>query len=85
MPKSLILSALTGAMMLTTVSSVSAAGGDIDIPRQNWSWDGIFGTFDRAEAQRGLQVYKEVCAGCHSLPLRRLSQSDAARLHRESD
>ena len=41
MPKSLILSALTGAMMLTTVSSVSAAGGDIDIPRQNWSWDGI--------------------------------------------
>ena len=27
MPKSLILSALTGAMMFTTVSSVSAAGG----------------------------------------------------------
>lgn len=29
--------------------------------------DGPFGTFDRQQLQRGLQVYKEVCAGCHSL------------------
>ena len=33
----------------------------------DWSFDGIFGTFDRAELQRGLQVYKESCAACHSL------------------
>jgi ubiquinol-cytochrome c reductase cytochrome c1 subunit len=26
-----------------------------------------FSTFDRAQLQRGFQVYKEVCAGCHSL------------------
>ena len=31
--------------------------------------DGPFGTFDRQQLQRGLQVYKEVCAGCHSLTL----------------
>ena len=31
--------------------------------------DGIFGRFDRAQLQRGFQVYKEVCAGCHSLRL----------------
>lgn len=44
-----------------------AAGGDVAIPAQNWSFDGIFGTYDRASMQRGLQVYKEVCAACHGL------------------
>jgi ubiquinol-cytochrome c reductase cytochrome c1 subunit len=29
--------------------------------------DGAFGRFDRAQLQRGFQVYKEVCAACHSL------------------
>ncbi len=31
--------------------------------------DGMFGTFDRAQLQRGFQVYKEVCSACHSLRL----------------
>jgi ubiquinol-cytochrome c reductase cytochrome c1 subunit len=31
--------------------------------------DGPFGKFDRQQAQRGFQVYKEVCAACHSLKL----------------
>ncbi|WP_309601782.1 cytochrome c1 [Sphingomonas sp.] len=29
--------------------------------------NGPLGKFDRAQLQRGLQVYTEVCAGCHSL------------------
>ncbi|MGX7951083.1 cytochrome c1 [Tsuneonella sp. HG249] len=29
--------------------------------------DGPFGTWDIAQLQRGMQVYKEVCAACHSL------------------
>ena len=29
--------------------------------------DGPFGKFDRAQLQRGFQVYQEVCAACHSL------------------
>jgi ubiquinol-cytochrome c reductase cytochrome c1 subunit len=33
------------------------------------SSDGPFGKFDRAQLQRGFQVYKEVCAACHSLRL----------------
>ena len=28
---------------------------------------GITGTFDRKQLQRGFQVYKEVCSGCHSI------------------
>jgi ubiquinol-cytochrome c reductase cytochrome c1 subunit len=37
------------------------------LPKQNWSFSGPLGTFDRAAAQRGFQVYKEVCSNCHSL------------------
>lgn len=29
--------------------------------------DGAFGKFDKAQLQRGFQVYKEVCSTCHSL------------------
>jgi len=29
--------------------------------------DGAFGKFDKQQLQRGFQVYKEVCANCHSL------------------
>ncbi len=35
--------------------------------KTKWSFEGIFGTFDRASLQRGYQVYQEVCAGCHSV------------------
>lgn len=36
----------------------------------SWANDagfGVFGTFDRGQLQRGYQVYKEICSGCHSL------------------
>jgi ubiquinol-cytochrome c reductase cytochrome c1 subunit len=36
-------------------------------PHQSWSFSGPFGTFDRASAQRGLQVYLQVCSACHSM------------------
>ncbi|QNE30800.1 cytochrome c1 [Sphingomonas sp. NBWT7] len=29
--------------------------------------EGLFGKFDRQQLQRGLKVYQEVCAACHSL------------------
>ncbi len=31
--------------------------------------DGLMGHYDQQQLQRGFQVYKEVCAGCHSLSL----------------
>ena len=54
-----------------TISGVSAfaAGGGVVPPKQEWSWTGFTGTFDKKQLQRGLQVYTEVCAGCHSLNL----------------
>jgi ubiquinol-cytochrome c reductase cytochrome c1 subunit len=33
----------------------------------SFTTDGPFGHFDRQQLQRGFQVYKEVCSGCHSL------------------
>lgn len=47
--------------------------GDVDLtkalPPQKmiWPFEGIFGQVDIAAAQRGFQVYKEICSGCHSL------------------
>ena len=35
----------------------------------NFSFEGPFGTFDRAQLQRGYKVYKEVCSNCHSMNL----------------
>jgi len=35
--------------------------------RHNWTFDGPFGTYDPEQLQRGLQVYREVCAACHGL------------------
>ena len=46
-----------------------AAGEALPPPKQNWSFGGLFGTFDRGALQRGYQVYNEVCAGCHGLRL----------------
>ena len=39
------------------------------LPKHEWSFKGITGTFDRAALQRGYKVYREVCSGCHSMKL----------------
>jgi cytochrome c1 len=46
-----------------------ASGETPRAPKQEWSFNGLFGTYDRASAQRGFQVYKEVCSGCHGMNL----------------
>ncbi|MDR6853197.1 ubiquinol-cytochrome c reductase cytochrome c1 subunit [Sphingomonas sp. BE123] len=38
-------------------------------PAGGFSFEGAFGTYDKRQLQRGMQVYKEVCAACHSLRL----------------
>jgi ubiquinol-cytochrome c reductase cytochrome c1 subunit len=60
--------AAAGLIALGLANGPARAAGDaVEIPSQNWSFAGVFGTFDRGELQRGFQVYKEVCSGCHSL------------------
>lgn len=57
------------AALAAGATAVGAALEKPEVPDRAWSWNGPFGTFDRAELQRGLQVYTEVCASCHSLRL----------------
>ncbi|MGF1641447.1 MAG: cytochrome c1 [Rhodospirillales bacterium] len=63
------LSIAAGAVLLVGLSGPAAAATAPAPPAQDWSFSGIFGTFDRGELQRGLQVYREVCASCHSMNL----------------
>lgn len=37
--------------------------------RMSWTFSGPFGSFDRAQLQRGFKVFREVCSSCHSLNL----------------
>ena len=60
--------------LLVTCALTAMAGGvayansEAEHPnKQHWQFDGVRGTVDRQSAQRGLQVYKEVCSACHGL------------------
>ena len=56
-----------GILMSAISFSAFSEEKKIDFLETNWSFEGIFGTFDRASLQRGYQVYQEVCSGCHSV------------------
>ena len=55
------------AAALLVAPAAMAAEGHIELKHREWPTSGIFGSFDRAATQRGLQVYREVCAACHGL------------------
>jgi cytochrome c1 len=76
------LKALLAVVLSLTAAGLASAEESKTAARhpepQTWVWDGVFGKFDRQQLQRGYQVYKEVCAVCHSMHLvsfRNLSQS----------
>jgi len=66
---------LIGAVSLTgltlgSTTIASAAGGyesDYEMVHKHWHFKGMRGTYDKAAAQRGYQVYREVCSSCHAL------------------
>ena len=65
--KTLAAAALAGAMALAAPALAQEEAPKP--PPQNWSFSGIFGGLDLAAAQRGFQVYSEVCSNCHSMNL----------------
>jgi ubiquinol-cytochrome c reductase cytochrome c1 subunit len=50
-------------------ATTQPAADEEQITRQDWPFQGAFGTYDRAALQRGFQVYKQVCSACHSMNL----------------
>ncbi|WP_245944944.1 cytochrome c1 [Pelagibacterium lacus] len=68
MLKKTILGAIAFASLaLLGGGAVQAADEYAHTDQQNWSFAGVFGTYDQNQLQRGFQVYREVCSSCHGL------------------
>jgi len=67
--KKMLVTAAVALSALTAGVAAIAADAEEHPPHRHWHFQGPFGTYDRAAAQRGYQVYAEVCAACHSLQL----------------
>uniref|UniRef100_A0A1I7UC14 Cytochrome c domain-containing protein n=1 Tax=Caenorhabditis tropicalis TaxID=1561998 RepID=A0A1I7UC14_9PELO len=48
-------------------NSVSASGDNVHPYALPWAHSGPFSSFDIASVRRGYEVYKQVCAACHSM------------------
>jgi ubiquinol-cytochrome c reductase cytochrome c1 subunit len=57
------------AAVIGLVAPAVQASEGTALPKLSWSFSAPFGTYDRGALQRGFQVYKEVCAACHSMNL----------------
>lgn len=60
---------LTVGVLDAAPKAAFAAGAGPVPPQGDFTFTGFFGTFDRGELQRGLQVYKEACSSCHGMDL----------------
>ncbi len=58
---------VAAALLFGLQAGAALAAEGKELPERDWSFSGIFGQFDRGAMQRGLQVYREVCSGCHGL------------------
>lgn len=60
---------LAGGLLLSLSLPLANANAsdEIQLPHRHWSFQGMTGTFDRMQLQRGFQVYREVCSACHGL------------------
>ena len=73
----LVAVTLTAAPVAAQEEQATAPAGEAaasshatpEIAKEPWTFAGVFGTFDRNQLQRGFQVFKEVCASCHSMRL----------------
>ncbi|MFM9852327.1 MAG: cytochrome c1 [Sphingomonadaceae bacterium] len=65
----LLISASMGGVAYLTTPHVESAEHEFHLAPKavSFSFEGPFGKYDRAQLQRGFQVYKEVCSACHSL------------------
>lgn len=65
----LLVSAAMGAFAFVSEPPAKTAEKTFHLlPKEvEFSFNGPLGKYDRAQLQRGLQVYREVCSACHSL------------------
>jgi len=66
--KTLLAASVLGAgLALGGTTGAIAAGKQALAEDIDFSFEGIFGKFDRAQLQRGFAVYKQVCSACHGM------------------
>ncbi len=79
--RKIAISAVSALGLMT--GAAFAAGGESHIEDVAFSFEGPFGTFDEHQLQRGLQVFTEVCSGCHGMkfvPIRSLADEGGPAL-----
>ncbi|ALC47150.1 CG4769, partial [Drosophila busckii] len=62
-----VLTGGAGVLLYALEASVEASSDMVHAPRQAWGHLGLLSALDKKGVRRGFQVYKEVCASCHSL------------------
>jgi len=62
-----LLSTVAAAIVAVATPALAHEGPKLE--KQDWSWIGVFGQYDKAQLKRGFQVYREVCSNCHSMRL----------------
>jgi ubiquinol-cytochrome c reductase cytochrome c1 subunit len=65
--RTLITSAIASATLAAVAPASAEDGHHFEYERQKWSFGGVLGQYDKAQLQRGFQVYKEVCSSCHGM------------------
>lgn len=71
---------VAGGLVLAPQTSVAQDHGmesHYETKQMDWTFGGVFGTYDKNQLQRGFQVFQEVCSGCHAarlLAFRNLSE-----------
>ena len=68
--RTLGFAAILSMMMLVPFAGARAVPANSpEVPKQAWTFSGLFGKFDRAQLRRGYKIYKDSCANCHSMNL----------------
>jgi ubiquinol-cytochrome c reductase cytochrome c1 subunit len=62
-----VLAGSAGALIFALDRSVRASDLELHPPKNPWSHNGWFSSLDHAGIRRGYEVYKQVCAACHSM------------------
>ncbi|KAF2893985.1 hypothetical protein ILUMI_12181 [Ignelater luminosus] len=62
-----VLTGGAGALVLALDQSVRASDLELHAPKNPWNHKGPISALDHASIRRGYEVYKQVCAACHSM------------------
>jgi ubiquinol-cytochrome c reductase cytochrome c1 subunit len=57
----------SGALIYALEKSIQANSGEAHPPHHPWNHNGLIASLDHSSVRRGYEVYKNVCAACHSM------------------